>query len=57
MNHPIHFHSPSALDVVVTPWEYFVDAAPALLTVGALVAAVAVVTILLIRRFFGNKKK
>ena len=57
MKHPIHFILPTALDVVVTPWEYFVDALPALLLIGVLVAVVVIVTVLLIRRFFGKKRK
>lgn len=57
MMHLIHFIHPTALDVVVTPWEYFVDTLPAFLLIGALVAGVVAVTVWLIRRFFGNKHK
>ena len=57
MKHPINFILPTALDVVVTPWEYIVDAIPALLLIGVLVAVVVIVTVLLIRRFFGKKHK
>jgi hypothetical protein len=57
MTHLLNFIAPTALDVVVTPWEYFVDALPALLLIGALIAIVVTVTVLLIRRFFGKKRK
>lgn len=57
MTHLPNFITPTALDVVVTPWEYFVDALPALLLIGVLVAVVVIVTVLLIRRFFGKKHK
>ena len=48
---------PAALDVIVSPWELFLEFLPAILLVGALIAAVAGITFLLIRRFFGNKNK
>ena len=57
MTHLLNFITPTALDVVVTPWEYFVDALPALLLIGVLVAVVVIVTVLLIRRFFDKKRK
>ena len=57
MTHLLNFITPTALDVVVTPWEYFVDALPALLLIGVLVAVVVIVTVLLIRHFFGKKRK
>ena len=57
MTRLLNFIAPTALDVVVTPWEYFVDALPALLLIGVLVAIVVTVTVLLIRRFFGKKRK
>lgn len=47
---------PSMLDVIVSPWELFLEFLPAVLLVGALVAVVITVTVLLIRRFFGKKK-
>lgn len=48
--------TPTALDVVVEPWEYVFT--PAGAAVAALaVAAVVVVTVLLIRRFYGNNRK
>ena len=56
MTHLLNFIAPTALDVVATPWEYLVDAIPALLLIGALIAIVVTVTVLLIRRFFGKKK-
>ena len=57
MTHLLNFIAPTALDVVATPWEYLVDAIPALLLIGALIAIVVTVTVLLIRRFFGKKRK
>ena len=48
---------PAALDVIVSPWELFLEFLPAILLVGALIAAVAGITFLLIRHFFGNKNK
>ena len=51
------FARPTVLVMIVTPWEYFVDFLPAILIAGALIAAITLITILLIRRFFGNKKK
>ena len=47
---------PTVLDVVLTPWENFVFLLPAILIIGALIAVVVTVTVLLIRRFFGKKK-
>ncbi|MBO7175784.1 MAG: hypothetical protein J6W14_00280 [Clostridia bacterium] len=46
----------SMLDVIVSPWELFWEFFPAVLLVGALVAVVVTITVLLIRRFFGKKK-
>lgn len=45
-----------ALDVIVSPWELFLEFFPAILITGLLIAAVVVITVLLIRRFFGKKK-
>lgn len=57
MTRLLNFIPPTALDVVLTPWERFVFNIPSLLIIGALVAVVVTVTVLLIRRFFGNKHK
>ena len=56
MTHLLNFLPPTALDVVLSPWENFVFMLPALLIIGALVAVVVTITVLLIRRFFGKKK-
>ena len=53
----LHFIRPGVLDVVVTPWEYIVDAAPALLLVGALVAIAVTATVFFMRRFFNQRRK
>ena len=50
------FTLPAAADVVAEPWEYLFTPAGAILS-GLLIAAVILVTVLLIRVFFGNKKK
>lgn len=45
-----------SLDVIVSPWEFFLEFFPAILIAGLLIAVVVVITVLLIRRFFGKKK-
>ena len=57
MSRFLHFIRPVVLDVVVTPWEYIVDAAPALLLVGELVAISVTATVFLLRRFFDQRRK
>lgn len=48
---------PTALDVVVTPWDYLLFTPLGAILAGILVIAVVAVTVLLIRRFFGKKNK
>lgn len=47
---------PVSADVVVSPWEYVVYTPIGWILAGILVAAVVLVTVLLIRYFFGKKK-
>ena len=51
------FTPPTTLDVIISPWRYLWEFLPAILLIGALNIAVVLITILLIRRFFGKKKK
>lgn len=46
---------PTALDVIIPFW-YYLFTPVGLLVSGGLIAAVVIVTILLIRRFYGKKK-
>ena len=48
---------PTALDVVFFPWRVLLEFLPAILLVGALNVALILVTVFLIYRFFGKKKK
>ena len=57
MTRPLNFICPTALDVLITPWDRFLFNLPSILIIGALIAVVVTVTILLIRRFYGKKKK
>ena len=50
------FH-PTALDVVLSPVELIFSTPLGIALSGILIAAVALVTFLLIRRFYGKKKK
>ena len=53
----LHSHIPIVLDAIVTPAEYIIYTPWGNIIAGVLIAAVALITTLLIRRFFGNKKK
>ena len=48
---------PSALDAIVSPTDYIRYTPLGTILALLLIAAVALLTALLIRRFFGNKKK
>ena len=57
MTHLFCLYCPAALDAIVTPGEVirYTPLGPILACI--LITAVTVVTVLLIRRFFGKKKK
>ena len=57
MTHLLTLLCSAALDVVVTPWEILFYTPVGAIVAGILIAAVAAVTFLLIRRFYGKKKK
>ena len=48
---------PAALDAIVSPTDYIRYTPLGTVLAGILIAAVAAVTFLLIRRFYGKKKK
>ena len=47
---------PTAADVIVSPWEYIVYTPVGWIAAGILIAAAVLITLLLIRRFYGKKK-
>ena len=53
----LHSHIPIVLDAIVTPAEYLVYTPWGNILGGVLIAAVVLLTVILVRRFFGNKKK
>ena len=48
---------PRTLDVIISPWRYLWEFLPAILLIGALNVALILVTVFLLYRFFGKKKK
>ena len=47
---------PVSADVIVSPWEYIVYTPVGWVLAAVLIAAVVLVTLLLIRKFYGKKK-
>ena len=50
-------HIPTALDAIVSPTDYVRYTPLGTILAIVLIAAAVLLTVLLIRRFFGNKKK
>ena len=57
MTHLFALYCPTALDAIVTPGEVIRYTPLGPILAGILIAVAAVVTVLLIRRFYGKKKK
>ena len=53
----LHSHIPIVLDAIVTPAEYIVYTPWGNILGGVLIVAAVLLTVILVRRFFGNKKK
>ena len=57
MTHLFRFRCPTALDAIVSPADYVRYTPLGTVLACILIAAVALITFLLVRRFYGKKKK